>query len=55
MTVPEPETTVESPWDDPAFVANYEADVEAERRGELDEGLTREEIEARYGKTRSAP
>ena len=55
MTVPEPKMAVEHPWDDPSFVATYEADIEAEKRGEIDEGLTREEIEARYGKTRSAP
>ncbi|MEO7556545.1 MAG: hypothetical protein ABIV94_08080 [Acidimicrobiales bacterium] len=45
-----PQTTVESPWDDPAFIASYEADVQAEERGEIDEGLTRDEIEARYAK-----
>lgn len=48
-------TTVENPWDDPAFVALYEADVEAEKRGEIDEGLTREEFAARYAKYLPAP
>jgi len=48
--VAKPDVTAESPWDDPAFVERFKADVAAEERGELDEGLTREEIEARYTK-----
>ncbi len=40
--MPERQASVDSPWDDPSFVARVRADVEAEERGELDEGLTRE-------------
>ena len=46
--VPERKATVENPWDDPAFVERYKADVEAEERGEADDGLTAEEFAARY-------
>ncbi len=48
--MPERQASVDSPWDDPSFVARVRADVEAEERGEPDEGLTREEFEARYAK-----
>lgn len=46
--VAERKATVENPWDDPAFVERYEADVAAEERGEIDEGLTAEEFADRY-------
>jgi hypothetical protein len=54
-SVTERPSTVENPWDDPAFVALYEADVEAEKRGEIEEGLTREEFAAQYAKYLPAP
>lgn len=36
----EPKGIVANPWADRAFVERYEADVAAEERGEIDEGLT---------------
>jgi len=46
--VAEPKATVQNPWDDPAFVDRYQADVAAEERGDIEEGLTAEEFAARY-------
>jgi hypothetical protein len=40
--------TVDNPWDDSDFVELHAADVAAESRGELDEGLSAEEFAARY-------
>lgn len=48
--MPKRPVTVENPFDDPEFVARLQADLDAEERGEIDEGLTREEFEARYAR-----
>ena len=48
--VAERKATVENPWDDPAFVERFKADVATEERGELDDGLTTEEFAARYAR-----
>ena len=47
-SVPKRPVTVENPFDDPDFVAILREDLEAEKRGEIDKGLTLEEFKARY-------
>jgi len=46
--VPKRPVAVENPFEDPEFVKILREDLEAEKRGETDEGLTREEFKARY-------
>lgn len=46
---------MENPWDDPAFVELYEADVAAQERGDIDTGLTRDEFAAKYAKYLPGP
>lgn len=48
MTVTEAVTPVDNPWDDPDFVALYQADVALERDGKIDDEVTREEFLAGY-------
>lgn len=53
--MPEKPSTVDNPWDDAAFVELYEADMAAEERGEIEEGLTRDEFAAKYAKYLPGP